>query len=230
MSMSSFDAQHRRHDVVGLVLLPVARLLVEQVLDPRLLVGDLVEAVVPVVRRLRPHAAPDLHDVAGRLARAAQRLDRPLPGRPPDQHVVAADELRIAVRLHVPVEHEDRDARIDRLLHHAGQPRRLLRRDQQRVDFLPDQVLDVRHLLLGPVLAVGDDQLHLRMLRRLGDDVLVELRPPRLDRRRLAEPDHVLLVLRPGEPLGHEDGHGDARLWSPRRSSGNYDVSCALPP
>ena len=57
-------AQRGRHDVVGLVLLPVARLVVEQVLDARLLVGEGVEAVVAVMRGLRAHAAPDFDDVA----------------------------------------------------------------------------------------------------------------------------------------------------------------------
>ncbi len=189
-------AQRGRHDVVGLVLLPVAGLLVEQVLDARLLVGELVEAVVPVVRRLGAHAAPDLDHVARRLAGAAQHLDGIFAGGAADQLVVAADELRVLVGLDVAVEHEDRDLGIDRLLHHAGQAGRFLRRDQQRVDFLADQVLDVGDLLLGLVLAVGDDELDLGMLRGFGDDVLVELDAPRLDRGRLREADLPFLVLR----------------------------------
>ena len=161
---------------------------------------------------------------------AAERLHRPLAGRPADQHVVAADELGVAVGLDVAVEHEDRDAGVDRLLDHAGQARRLLRRDQQRVDLLADQVLDVGHLLLGAVLAVGDDQLDLRVLRGLGDDVLVELRPPRLDGGGLAEADHPLLVLRPGEALGQVGGHRQA---GDRAAGDLQEVSTshhALPP
>ena len=67
---------------------------------------------------------------------------------------------------------------------------------KQRVDLLADQVLDVGDLLLGLVLAVGDDQLDFGMLLGLGDDVLVELGAPRLDRRRLREADLPFLVLR----------------------------------
>ena len=64
-------AQGRGHDLVGLVLLPVGRLLVEQVLDPWLLVGERVEAVAAIVARLRAEAAPDLDHLA-----------RGLPGPP----------------------------------------------------------------------------------------------------------------------------------------------------
>ena len=163
---------------------------------PGLLVGEFVEAVMTVVRGLRAHAAPDLDDVARCLARAAEQFDGIFAGRAADQLVVAADELRVLVGFDVAVEHEDRDLGVDRLLHDAGQAGQFLRRDQQRVDFLADQVLDVGHLLLGLVLTVGDDELDIGMLGGFGDDVLVELGAPRLDRRRLAEADLPFLVLR----------------------------------
>ena len=164
------------------------------------------------------------------LPGAAERLDRPLAGRPADQHVVAADELGVAVGLDVAVEHEDRDAGVDRLLDHAGEARRFLGRDQERVDLLADQVLDVGDLLLGAVLAVGDDQLDLGVLRRLGDDVLVELRPPRLDGRGLAEADHPLLVLRPGEALGQVGRHRQAGDRAARDLQEISTSHHALPP
>jgi hypothetical protein len=44
--------QGLRHDAVGLILLTVSRLQVEQKFDDRLLVRDLVESVVTIMRRL----------------------------------------------------------------------------------------------------------------------------------------------------------------------------------
>src|SRR3954451_19708345 len=203
-------AQRRRHDVVGLVLLPVGRLLLEQVLDSRLLVRELVEAVVAVVRRLGAGIAPDLDHVALRLARPTQQLHRVLARSTPDQHVVAADEAGVAVGVDVAIEHDHRDLGVDRLLDHAGQPRRLLGRHQERVDLLLDEVLDVRHLLLGAVLAVRDQQLHLRVLGRLGLDILVELHPPRLDRRHLREADPPLRGPARRAPARRQDQRGPA--------------------
>jgi hypothetical protein len=67
-------AQSRDRDVVGLVLLPVARLIVQQHFDVGLFVSEFVEAVVAVMRRLCAHAAPDFDDIARRLAGAANQL------------------------------------------------------------------------------------------------------------------------------------------------------------
>src|SRR5262245_21499759 len=117
-----------------------------------------------VMRRLGAEAAPDLDDIAGRLALAAEEAHGILAGLAADQLVVAADELGVAVGVDVAVEHYDGDLRIDRLLDDAGQARRLLRRDEKDVDLLADEVLDVGDLLLGLVLAVGDDQLDVGLL------------------------------------------------------------------
>ena len=78
-----------------------------------------------VMRRLRAHAAPDLHHVALGLAGAAEQLDGVLAGGTADQLVVAADELRVAVGVDVAVEHEDRDLGVDRLLDDAGEAGRI---------------------------------------------------------------------------------------------------------
>ena len=134
-----------------------------------------------------------------------------LAGGLADDDIVAADELRIAIGLDIAIEHDDRDLGIDRLLDDAGEAGGFLGRDEERVDLLADQVLDVGDLLLGAVLAVGDDELDLGVLLGLGDDVLVELGPPRLDGRGLGEADHVLLVLGAGSARGQVGGDGEAR-------------------
>ena len=167
-----------------------------------------MEAVVPIMSRLGAHAAPDLDDIARRLARAAEQLDRMLAGRPADCGIVAADELGDPLGVDVAVQHNDRNFGIDRLLDNAGQSRRLLGRDEEEIDLLHHQVLAVGDLLLGLVLAVGDDEVDIGMVLCLGLDVLVELHPPRLQRGALAEADFPL-----GRGLGrapsgrHMNGH-----------------------
>ena len=97
---------------------------------------------------------------------------------------------------------------------------RFLGRDDQDVDALGDEVLDVRDLLFGLVLTVGDDQLHFRVLLGFAVHVLVELDPPGLEDGRLREPESVLLrpAMRPGpgatpwRDAGR--GHLDQRLRS----------------
>ena len=137
-------------------------------------------------------ATPDLDHIALGVARPAQQLDRILAGSTADTLVVATDELGDAVGIDVAVEDDDRNAGIDRLLpHHRRQPRRFLGRDEQHVDALADEVLDVGHLLLGLVLAIGNDQLDLGMLLGFLLHVLVELDPPRLENRRRREADPI---------------------------------------
>ena len=179
---------------------------------PGFLVGEGMEAVMAIVGRRRAHAAPDLDDIARRLARSAEQLHCVFAGSFADQRVVAADELGDALGVDIAVEHDHRDLCVDRLLHHAGEARQLLRRDQDHVDLLDDQVLAVGDLLFRPVLAVGDDELHLGMELGLGFDVLVELHAPRLERRALAEADLPFRRRPRRRPAGRQvDGHRNAR-------------------
>ena len=192
-------AERRRHDLVGLVLLPVARLLVEQEGHAGFVIEILVEAVGPVMRRLRAETAPDLDDIALGIAFAAQRVKRELAGGLADHDVVATDKLDELVGIDVAVENEDGNARRGRFLDDTGQTGRFLRRNQDRIDFLDDEILDVGDLFFGAVAGIRDDQFDLGMQRRLGPKILVELHAPRLDGGDLREADGVGLVLRHGD-------------------------------
>ena len=89
---------------------------------------------------------------------------------------------------------------------------------EQHVDLLDDQVLAIGDLLLGLVLAVGDDELDLGMVLRLGLDVLVELHAPGLERGALAEADFPFRRRLGRRPAGRQvdrhrgAGHGRRQL------------------
>ena len=196
---------------------------------PGLLVGEFVETVMAVVRRLRAHAAPDLDDIAAALPSPPSSSTAYLPAArpisllsPPTNCVyLSVSTLRSSTKTGIlasiacsttPVRPADSFGEI-----------------KQRVDLLADQVLDVGDLLFGLVLAVGDDQLDFRMLRGLGDDVLVELGAPRLDRGRLARnrssiscpaPKHLALLSRAVSQRRQTQRSG-------RQTSRIHDVSCA---
>ena len=107
------------HQVIGLVLLPVAVDLLVDELDTLLLVDNLVEAVGAVMRGLGSEAAPDFHDIALRLTRTAQHLYRIFTDRAPDHDIIATDELGELVGIHVPIEDDHRNAGFDRLQSHT---------------------------------------------------------------------------------------------------------------
>jgi hypothetical protein len=62
---------------------------------------------------------------------------------------------------------------------------------QENIDAFTYQVLDIRYLLFHRVLAIGDNQVYLRMLLRLFLHVLVELDTPRLGDRGLGKAENV---------------------------------------
>ena len=121
-----------------------------------------------VMCRLGAHAAPDLDDIAGGLALAAEQFDGVFTGSAADQLVVAADELRV---LSVSTLRSSTKTGIFASIACCTTPvtRGFLRRHQQRIDFLADQVLDIGDLLFRLVLAVGDDQFDFRMLGGLSE-------------------------------------------------------------
>ena len=93
----------------------------------------------------------------------------------------------------------------------GGQAGRLLGRDDQDVDTLADEVFDVRHLLFGLVLTVGDDQFDFRVLLGFPFHVLVELDAPGLEDGRLRESDPIFrrgMGPSPGQRPGDEPGGG----------------------
>ena len=135
-----------------------------------------------------------------------------------DQRIVAADELGDPLGVDVAVEHDHGNLGVDRLLDHAGQARQFLGRDEQDVDLLDDQIFAIGDLLLGLVLAVGDDEVDLGVFLRLGLDVLVELHAPRLERGALAEANLPFRGCLGRRPAGRQiDRH--------RRSRGNVAES-----
>ena len=196
---------------------------------PGFLVGEGVEAVVAVMSGLRAHAAPDLDDIALRLAGAAEQLHRIFAGGLADEHIVAADELGDALGVDVAVEHDHRNLGVDRLFDDAGQAGRFLGRDQQHVDLLIDKVLDVGDLLFCLVLPVGDDELDLRVILRLGLDVLVELHAPRLERGALAESDFPFRRGLGRRPAGRQVG-GHRRARERRRELEKFTSFHGCPP
>ena len=82
-----------------------------------------------------------------------------LAGRAADLAVVGADERRVGVALDRAVEDDDRDAALEGPADDRRQRLRLVGRDHQQVDLLPQEVLDVGHLLGVVLLRVGEDDL-----------------------------------------------------------------------
>ena len=77
----------------------------------------------------------------------------------------------------------------------VGQRRRLVRRDDQQIDPLLQEVLDVGHLLGVVLCGVGEDHLELRVSRGRGGDLVVHRLPPRLALVRLRHADQVVVFL-----------------------------------
>ena len=170
-----------------------------------------MEAIVPVVGRLGPHAAPDFDDIALCLARAAEQFHCVFASGATDRQIVAADELGDPLGVDIAVEHDHRDLGIKGFLAHARQSCRFLRRDQEHVDLLHYQVLAVGDLLFGLVLAIGNDEVDVGIFLRFGLDVLVELHAPGFQSGALAEPDLPLGRCLGWPPCGrHVDRHSGA--------------------
>ena len=133
----------------------------------------------------------------------------PLSASAPASHLPAARPIATlsapmkVVKLvaeHLAIEHDHRDARLDRLRHRLGERRRLLGAHQDEIDARADELLDVRALLERVVLRVLPDHLDLGVLGRGGLDVGVHLHAPRLAEVALAHADAERLGSAAAEP------------------------------
>ncbi len=136
----------------------------------------------PLISTISPWPFEDLHDeLAGGLA---------------DLAVVGADEGRVRVALDRAVEHDHRDALLVDPAHDRRQRLRLVRRDDQEVDLLAQEVLDVGDLLGVVLLRVGVGDLDVGEALRRRRHVRVHRHAPRLAQVALREADQVLAGLR----------------------------------
>jgi len=161
------------------------------------------EAIAPVLGRRSALQTADLRDPALRPPVLGAPLGRVLPGPAPDRHVVRPDEHRV-VRVHqVAVQHDHRHAALPRLLDDLVQRRRFVRRDDQQVDPLREQVLHIAHLLGIVLRRILEQDLELRICRRSRRDLAVHRLAPGLRLVRLRHADHVLVFrLREGASRG----------------------------
>ena len=107
---------------------------------------------------VEPGKSLDLDDVA----LAVQQFGGQLAGRTPDRPVICADERRVRVALDVRGRARSpgslhSNARFD----HGGQGLRLVRRDDQQINLLPEEILDVGDLFCIVLLRVRVDELQL---------------------------------------------------------------------
>ena len=187
-------------------------------------VGEpLTEPVAALLRRRRALQPADLDHGARIVSLVGAVLGGVGPGLLADLHVVGADPHRELVALDLAVEDDHRHALGARLGDDVGQRRRLVRRDDQQVDALGEEVLDVGDLL-GVVLGgVGEDDLQLRVGRGGGGDLVVHRLAPRLALVRLRHADQVAV-------LGLDAALGDTGRRRPAAGRCPVRSSPATPP
>ena len=157
-------------------------------LDPRPL-DPFPESLGPLPRRRGGLQPGQLYHVP----LPTQQFDHLFPRLAPDQLIIAADEAGKLIPFNLPVQHDHRNLRLDRLGHGRGERLGFLGADDDQIHALRDKLPHLRLLRLGLIGGVAPLHGDFRMLFRRGLDIRIHLHPPRLPQITLRHPDDKML-------------------------------------
>ncbi len=117
------------------------------------------KAIMPADGGRRAYSAFDFDDVSSTIQFLDDEFARLHTNRP----VFSADPAGNC-GVHLPVKRDDGNVRLHHLLHNWGKRLSLYRADDQDFNALLYQAFHITYLLASLVLAVGDDELHVRIM------------------------------------------------------------------